>query len=343
MTSIFAKILYLMEKNIDTMLVTIVSHAGSAPRGTGSQMLVDDKGRVLGTIGGGPAEKKAETLACQLLVERRSLLHTYVLRKNEAQDIGSVCGGDITVWFQYIAAGDSAWKELAGKLCEAAAQKKRAWFVQRLDGSTPALMETGGKALCGIAPENAQTLCGDGSILQGNFFSMLLPVGERAVIFGAGHCALALCPVLTSVGFRVTVFDNRPEYARAECFPQAENVICGDFEQIEQHITLTPDDYLVVMTSGHSFDFAVQEQVLRTPHAYVGVIGSRKKTAAVNARLREKNVPQEAIRQVHTPVGLAIKAVTPEEIAISIAAEMILVRAQYRERAGVYSKACPMH
>ena len=332
-----------MEKNVDTMLVTIVSHHGSAPRGTGSQMLVEEKGRVQGTIGGGPAEKEAEALARKWRLEKRSGLHEYALRKDAKEDIGSVCGGDMTVFFQYIPAVNGEWKTLAGSLLQAIAQKQQAWLIQRLDGGAPALITKEGHALCGTAPRDAQNLCGDGSILCEDCFSMHLPIGERAVIFGAGHCALALCPVLASVGFRVTVFDNRPEYAKAECFPQAEAVICGDFDQIDEHLTLTDDDYVVVMSSGHSHDLSIEKQVLLKKLAYVGVIGSRHKTAAVNAKLREAGIPEEAIASVHTPIGTPIKAVTPEEIAISIAGEMILVRALHREQAGTFTKSCPMH
>ena len=90
-------------------------------------------------------------------------------------------------------------------------------------------------------------------------------------------------------------------------------------------------------------DFAVQEQVLRGPYAYIGVIGSRAKTASVNARLREAGIGEAAIASVYTPIGTPIKAVTPEEIAVSIAGEMICVRAERREAAGVKQGGCPMH
>ena len=94
------------------------------------------------------------------------------------------------------------------------------------------------------------------------------------------------------------------------------------------------------MTNGHSHDFAVQEQVLRGPYAYIGVIGSRAKIAAVNARLREAGISEEKLRTVHTPVGTPIKAVTPAEIAVSITGEMIYERACRREDPAHH--ACPM-
>ena len=97
------------------------------------------------------------------------------------------------------------------------------------------------------------------------------------------------------------------------------------------------------MTNGHVHDYEVEEQILRKKSAYVGVIGSRSKTASVNKRLRQACVPEEMIQKVHTPIGLSIKAVTPSEIAVSIAAEMILVRAEASEKSGELTGSCPMH
>lgn len=117
-------------------------------------------------------------------------------------------------------------------------------------------------------------------------------------------------------------------------------MLCGDFTRIADYVTVTPEDYVVVMTSGHGFDFTVQEQVLRGETAYIGVIGSRRKTAAVNERLRAAGIPESAIARVHAPIGTAIRAVTPAEIAVSVAGEMICVRA---ERRGGEGHGCPMH
>ena len=125
--------------------------------------------------------------------------------------------------------------------------------------------------------------------------------------------------------------------------PMAEKIIVGDYTKIAEYLDLTAEDYLVIMTSGHSYDLEVQDQVLRGEFAYVGVIGSRKKTAAVNQRLRERGVADEVIAKVHTPIGTSIKAVTPEEIAISITGELTYERAIRREAAGKVVYGCPMH
>ena len=154
-------------------------------------------------------------------------------------------------------------------------------------------------------------------VLTETDFSLPLPIGERAVIFGAGHIARALVPLLRSVEFRPVVYDDRPALADPAAFPDAERVVCG-----------------------HLHDLEIQEQILRQELAYVGVIGSRAKIAAVNARLREAGISEEKLRTVHTPVGTPIKAVTPAEIAVSITGEMIYERACRREDPAHH--ACPM-
>ena len=323
MNGIFTTLLYEMEKHHDTVLCTIIADSGSTPRGKGAQMLAGDAGLLSGTIGGGAVEGGAIALGRTLLRERRSAVHEYKLRHNDGEDIGMVCGGDVTVHLQFIAAGDPVWKELAGSVLQRIALRQPGALVLALDGGAPALRDV---------PETDSA-----------HIALPLPIGERAILFGGGHCSLALCPLLTTVGFRVTVVDDRPELVTKERFPMADAVICCDLDRVTETVPIGEEDYVVVMTNGHSHDFAVQEQVLRGKYAYIGVIGSRAKTASVNARLREAGISEAAIASVHTPIGTAIKAVTPEEIAVSIAGEMICVRATRRENAGVVLHGCPMH
>lgn len=338
MNSIFAKMLYELEKHHDLMLVTIVSEAGSAPRGTGSQMLVNQEGRVMGTIGGGAVEHESEALAVNLLGQKQSGKHDYVLRKNQNEDIGMACGGDVSVWFQFVDHTDGRWQELAGEVLARIEARETGWLVQKADGSFPVLLgETGGALPDGDAYRVP------GCVLTQTAFSMPLPIGERAIIFGGGHIARELAPLLDRVGFRVVVMDNRPEFTNPDDLPGARQVICGDYLRLSDYLDLNGEDYVVVMTNGHTHDFDVQEQALRQKLAYIGVIGSRRKTAVVNQRLRAAGLSEEAIAQVHTPIGTAIKAVTPAEIAISIAGEMICQRATRREAFGKRHNACPMH
>lgn len=343
MERIFAKLLYEIEQNRDTMLVTVVSDQGSTPRGAGSQMLVGKQGRLLGTIGGGAVEFQSEKLALKLLEEKRSDMHCFRLHTNEDEDIGMVCGGMVTVQLRYISGADLEWKTLAGAILNRIAQREQGWLVLPLGESSPALLDGEGVAILGTAVSGAVTPSGWLPAANDGYFCIPLPVGERVFLFGAGHCAQALAPLLHQVGFRVSVIDNRPEYANRDYFPTAESVVVGDYTRLRDYFKFTPADYAVVMTSGHRFDMEIQDQLLRQKMAYVGVIGSRAKRAAVNQRLRERGITDAALATVHSPIGLAIKAVTPEEIAVSIAAEMIYVRAMRTETAKTEIHSCPMH
>lgn len=325
MRHLLIQLLYEMEEHRDTVLVSIVSESGSTPRGTGSQMLVGSRGRVNGTIGGGRVEKQSEETALSLLTERRSRLQHFGLNLSGGPDsLGMACGGDVTVLFQFIPWDDAAWRSLTAAAVQALRENRPGWLVLRTDGGEPALLDASGAAIAGQAPAGPLSAR---AVLADDCFYVPLPVGERAVIFGAGHIARALVPLLRTINFRPVVFDDRPEYADPAAFPEAEAVLCGDFRDIAATIDVTPEDYVIIMTSGHLHDLEAEEQMLRRETAYVGVIGSRSKIAYVSQRLREAGISEEAIASVHTPIGTPIRAVTPEEIAVSIAGELIYERA----------------
>lgn len=344
MQKIIAQLFYEREKHRDAVLVSLIDDCGSAPRGKGSLMLVGAEGRITGTVGGGAVERRSEEMALALLREKRSGLHDFVLRSNKTEDIGMVCGGDVTAHFQYIPAADEVWQAVLSAAAERMEKHLDGWLILREDGGAPALV-SGGGCLAGSSPADGALLgrlCGEKCVREGGYFSLPLPVGNRVIIFGAGHVAQSLCPVLRSVDFRPVIFDCRPELTSFELFPDAEQIVCGDFSRISDYLTIAPDDYLVVMTNGHVHDFEVEEQALRGSFTYLGVIGSRRKTAAVNARLLERGISEDRLRDVHTPIGLSIGAITPAEIAISIAGEMIRIRAEARGDGGKLH-GCPMH
>lgn len=339
MRRILTQLLYQLEKQSACVLVTLTDSQGSAPRKAGAQMLVGAAGRLVGSVGGGAVEGRCIELSRQLLVQRRSDRGSFPLHPREEGDIGMICGGEVSVHFQFIPAS-ALWRQLAARAMEQLEAHEAGWLLLAEDGSEPALLSREA-CLCGsVTPDTATAARGETLRQVDGWIALPLPVGHRALLFGAGHIAQSLCPLLAAVDFRPVVFDDRPELATAALFPAAEQVICGDYGRISDWLTLTEEDFVVVMTSGHAGDLMVQQQILRGPFAYVGVIGSRRKTAAVNQRLRELGVPQEAIEQVHTPIGLPIQAVTPAELAVSIAAEMIRVRA---ERRGDQPHGCPMH
>lgn len=167
----------------------------------------------------------------------------------------------------------------------------------------------------------------------------------RAIIFGAGRIAQTLVPLLARVGFCVWVFDNDPEAANPARFPEAERVLCGDYRRLSDSLSLTARDFLVVLTPRHAFDYDVQLQALRGDcgdFSYLGVISARGKVPETKARLRADGIPEPQLSRIHSPIGTAIRAVTPEEIAVSIAGELIYERAVLREGAESVHHACPM-
>ena len=152
---------------------------------------------------------------------------------------------------------------------------------------------------------------------------------SRAFIFGGGHVAKALDPVLRHVDFDTYIIDDREEYANPERFPDAAaTIVCSDFEHCFDDIEVDEDSYLIIVTRGHRGDLVVLRQALQKPHAYLGMIGSKRKNNLLFDTLREEGVSEEALAEVHAPIGLEIGSETPEEIGVSIAAEIIQVRSQ---------------
>lgn len=135
--------------------------------------------------------------------------------------------------------------------------------------------------------------------------------------------------MLSHVGFRCVAMDDRPEFASKDLFPTADEVKLIDFEHVDRYITVTDQDYVCIMTRGHAFDAVIQAQILRTPACYIGVIGSAHKKAGVYQKLKEEyGFADEDFARITSPIGLDIRAETPEEIAISIAGQLIELRAR---------------
>lgn len=148
------------------------------------------------------------------------------------------------------------------------------------------------------------------------------------VILGAGHVARPLCRVGAMLGFRVIVLDDRPEFATRERFPEADEVRVPDFTDPFRGLRIGGGSYLVLVTRGHKYDFEALRDVLRRPErpAYVGMIGSRRRTRAALESLVREGIDEERLRAVHAPIGLDLRGETPDEIAVSIAAEIVMVR-----------------
>lgn len=167
-----------------------------------------------------------------------------------------------------------------------------------------------------------------GLVCGGTLDIFIEPVLPPALLylFGAGHVALNLHKVASNAGFDVTIVDDRETYANAERFPGAKEVIADDFDKIMARLTLSESAYVVILTRGHRDDMRVLRWAVQTPARYIGMIGSKRKTIAIFRELTQEGIPADLFKRVHAPVGLDIGAVTPEEIAVAISAELIAHR-----------------
>jgi len=324
-----------LETGEPVVMVSVIASSGSTPRGAGAMMAVFADGGFAGTIGGGAVEYEAQKQAGAMFDSKESHISSYTLAKNDVADLGMICGGDVTVCYEYIDPADSRNLELYSYMRSILDKNENAWIVRRLEGEkTPEtavvdgaglhfallLKESDLTGLLGNAPELT-----DGEVI---FYTEPLTRAGRVYVFGGGHVAQELVPVLSHVGFSVVVYEDRESFAREELFPGAAGIILNDFKRISERVTVGKSDYVVVMTRGHQMDYEVLEQMLRTQTRYVGCIGSARKVEATKKKLIEAGVPESELGKLHSPIGLKIKAETPAEIAISIAAEMILFRAE---------------
>lgn len=318
-----------LERGEELVLVTVVASSGATPRGAGARMLVGKEGRICGTIGGGAVEYRSQQLAAKVLEEKISGQQDFTLTKDDVQNLGMICGGAVNVFFHYIPGGDT--KTLA-LLDEAEGRFERGedfWLISDIGHGGEMFLADKRGPMAPHLTRHPHRLQEEGRDL---YIEQIHSSG-RVYIFGGGHVAQELEPVLTHLGFRCVVMDDRPEFTRRELFPTAEEVKTIDFENIGKSVTIGQEDYVCVMTRGHAFDTVVQAQVLKCRPVYVGVIGSKHKAAGVRRVLKEEYGLLDAeLDLVTTPIGLSIRAETPAEIAISIAAQMIQVRAGVADR-----------
>ncbi len=223
---------------------------------------------------------------------------------------GTVGGGRI----------EAETEKLCIKAFETKEKGKRVHFKLNTEEQDAIDMGCGGEATVEI------TYVGQGESYDS--IAELMPKGT-AYIFGAGHVGEALEPILRYVDFATVVIDDRPDYANRDKFPEATEVkVIDSFKEPFEELALDDDSYIVIVTRGHLGDKDVVEKAIHQPNSYIGMIGSKKKTQLLYSMLEEEGCDMKKLAEVYTPIGESILAETPEEIAISISAEMIKVRAQ---------------
>lgn len=342
MKEITDEVLAELQAGHDFALVRLVAEQGSTPRRAGAEMLVRRDGSIAGTIGGGLLEATMMRQAGEVLESGRSEVTSMGLR---GTDVGSademICGGAAQVLIAYVAPGDAVLAEVCAALREAASAKRRAWLFTVLPVVVGAPVEfcllVGDDTLVGARPCESTTLRkAVGKIAVHG--TTRLPDGREvlvepleppctAIICGAGHVGRALAPVTARAGWRTVVLDDREEFADPQLFPGAQVVLLSSFDGALSRLAVDEQSYVVIVTRGHTHDMNVLEQALRTPARYVGLMASRTKRKRIADGLLEAGFDEEALARVHSPVGLQIGAETPAELAVSIVAEMIQVRA----------------
>jgi len=330
MRQVFERILECFECGEACMLVSAVGGEGSVPRKSKSHMLVTKQGRLCGTVGGGAVEGKSIQLAMQMLEKCESALKPFELHEKAADGIGMICGGRVEIYFCCISPDDASIRDAIAAAVSQYELGENAWLMINLESGSLTLFagekmhgaQPSVPAECIIASE-VQRIVWD----ETPYYMEQLVSDAKVLIFGGGHVAQALVPVLASVGFRCEVIEDRAEFCDPSLFPGAHSVRHVPADQWESAIHIGPQDYVCIMTRGHAYDLDCQALALHTQACYIGVIGSRKKKDSVNARLKKMGFDEQDLARIHTPIGLEIGAVTPAEIAVSIAAQMIAHRA----------------
>ncbi|RSK48576.1 XdhC/CoxI family protein [Hymenobacter rigui] len=302
-----------LRAGIPVALLCVLDSAGSSPGRQGFKMTVT-AGSLAGSIGGGIMEHKFVELARTLLREPHFapvLRHQIHRREAPTDRSGMICSGEQWVLLQPLTVADlPTISRIKLQLREQG--RNRLW-----------LTATGGLRL----EENAQP--GPHFTFQpGTEWSYSEQIGfrDRATIVGAGHVALALSRVLASLDFDLTVLDDRPGLNTHLLNPFAHYKRTVQYEQLLQEIPAGPHQYVILMTFGYRSDLVALRALLHHPVRYLGVMGSKAKIAEMLAVLRAEGVSEHDLARVHAPIGVPINSRTPEEIAISIAAELIRVR-----------------
>ena len=158
------------------------------------------------------------------------------------------------------------------------------------------------------------------------FFIEPVNVPPLLYIFGAGHVALPLARMANQVGFAFIIVEDRGEFATRDRFPDAQEILVGKPDEMARQIPFSENDYIAIVSRSHEIDYQVLHAVIHKPFRYLGLIGSKTKRQQIFSRLREEGVTAELINKIHTPIGLDIHAESPEEIAVSIVAELIKIK-----------------
>ena len=323
------------------VLATVIATSGSSPASVHARMLLKDQGCTsIGTVGGGQIERVVKAEAQRLLPLRKGRLLSFHLDEEHPEN-DMLCGGSAEVLLEVISRDDiPILVALNGAKNEG--NDSVLARVLAADGSirrefipAPELARQRLGSLLPPDSTDAETMIRE-VLDRFRVRRLPLPEGElllepvagtpELIVFGGGHIGKHVARAASTVGFRVTVVDDRKEFADPQQFPEADRTLFLEYESALLHLAVRPATSIVIATRGHVPDEIVLEQALATPARYVGMIGSKRKVLTTFQHLVERGHAVEDLKRVHAPIGIDIGAVSPAEIAISIVAELINVR-----------------
>jgi len=329
------------------VLATVVRTKGSTPQKAGAMLLVRQDGTGVGTLGGGCVEGDIWFAAKEILrLNSGAEFKDYYLNEDIAARDGLVCGGTMYFYLQPLREPDD-FLSVGSEIVEAydgGQPVSLATVVNAKEGGpalgTNLLLRSDGSVTGSLgtaeldtqASEVAERVADVGSneafsLADGTeIFVEGFTTPPTLVMVGGGHVGKATADLAYSLGYRVYVVDDRPEFSNEERFPNAEETVVATYDKWTDRLDLNVNSFVVVATRGHRFDDMALESALKTRARYIGVLGSRRKTVMIYRRLLKQGVPLERIKEVYAPIGLNIGALEPEELAVSIMSEIIMVR-----------------
>lgn len=347
MIALYEQLISFLQAGANIQIGSLLFTKGSAPQVPGSMAIFEKEKVMAGTLGGGLLEAEAQKVAALSAITWESVLQ-WVHFQSELEDkTGAICGGSalflidadpgrhLEVYRQLI---DSMHHRMGGALFTLIQNSgsqvldlQRIW-IERQDNLPDSIAPI-------LLSENldikriidSRTPCyieidGNNEERTALFIEPIHPI-PQLIIAGAGHIGQALCRISSLVDFEITVVDDRPELAVSSRFPEASRVICQPLQEAFRTISLTSDVYVVIATQGHRTDIEALKSCICSDAAYIGVIGSKRKTTLIGQKfIAEKWATPEEWKFVHTPVGIDIHSRTVNEIAVSILSELIKER-----------------
>ncbi len=354
----YAELVEFIEKKQPCVLATVSSTTGSAPQVPGSSAVIGKDGLIAGTVGGGRVEFNILKQAKKALSTKKSGYFHFSLNDDLTDEDSSICGGNMNIFIDaapenhldvFKALTKSISNRISGILVSLLKSNASGDMdLERFWVTAQNLGEVSGKLHKDVIRKTEEMLlvpkAGCFSVIVEHtspefednyaFLECVVPL-PQLIIAGAGHVGKALANMGKLLDFEVTVWDDRPEFANEENLPAADHILCGEMEKALGKIVPARDTFIVIVTRGHNNDSEVLKHFISSGAGYIGMMGSRKKVVQIRGHfLKNGWATQEQWEKVYTPIGLPIQSKTVQEIAVSIAAQLVQVRSQLNKADG---------